>query len=74
MLAHPFCAEWAMFAVFACSRPIVGSKRVQPPRAVHIAMSRTIIIPVSDIDVLSTTWNDEYSTRIVGSCLVPVIF
>lgn len=55
-----------MFAVFACSRPIVGSKRVQSPRAVHIAMSRTIIIPVSDTDVLSTTLNDEYSTRVVG--------
>jgi len=48
-------AEWLRLATFEYSHPIVGGKVAQPPRAIHTAMPRTTIIPVSYADVFKTS-------------------
>ena len=59
MPARTYYTEWATFPVLACSclivacsYPTIGGEVAQPPRAMHTAMPRTIIIiPVSDAGV-----------------------
>ena len=53
---HLILYRMAILSMFACSLPFVVDKVARPPRSMHTAaMPRSIIIPLSDADVLKQT-------------------
>jgi hypothetical protein len=70
----PFCAECAVFAVFACLLPIAGDKMVQLRVLCTLLCHRLLLFPYQMQMYLSTAWSDEYSDKFVGEYPIPVIF
>src|SRR5258706_7700091 len=56
------------------SCPIIGGEAVHPPRAMHTAIPRTIIITVSDAMFLRTTSSYEYINEVVGESTIYIVF